>query len=776
MSDTAMEILKKLSLSEKAALINGADFWHSADLSPYGLKKLTFSDGPHGLRFQAGEADHLGLFKASQSVCFPCASALANSWNQNLAQKTGESLSEQAAAVQVDVLLGPGLNLIDNPKCGRSFEYYSEDPYLSGVMAGYYAKGLESRVSSCLKHFALNRQETNRQCIDEVCDLQTFMNLYAYGFKKAIEIANPGWIMSAYNRINGIFANEHPALLQDVLRDQLHFKGAVVSDWGGGNDSARGIAAGCSVEMPGTFGAVSREVLQAVENGTLKEEDLDQRVLEVLNAMEAAAKKRNDPVRTDLDKVHAGGLEAAYEAACESMVLLKNKEGALPLNPERKTAFIGPFGSDFPMQGGGSSRVEPLPAEDFRSLLNHKEFKNALYVPAFGRDLRSSPVLRRQALKALEESDTAVILLCYPDQETLEGIDRVCFDLPLIQKWLIEKAKSMNKTVILADAISGPKADPALDQADAIVHMGLAGAKSREALLDLLKGDINPSGKLAQTWALAWEDYPSSRRYPAQGPQSRRTVSLPSYSWMLSRRIPVKYPFGFGLSYSDFKVTGIRRNNRTLSMEIENLSERDGAEVIELFVSRDDEEAVLLKGFKKVFLKGHEKRKIEMELDPDAFQIWSEKDQAWNERKGRWKVQVTRNGLQTVDGVVFFDVQSDSRTIGSPVDWPGEAKRQDQWNLDLTSPFSSFVRADNPWIRLTAGFLKAASAFSLKINRPNTVLLALRDIPLKSLAKTSASLVDRETAGRILKTAGDCRPGAFGKLLGFLLTHQIQKN
>ena len=769
-------ILKQLSLKEKAALISGADFWHSADLSRFGLPALTFSDGPHGLRFQADQADHLGFFKSNEAVCFPTASALANSWDPLLAYLTGKSLSKQAAAAGVDVLLGPGLNLIDNPKCGRSFEYYSEDPYLSGVMAGNFALGIERRVSACLKHFALNRQETNRQSVDEICDLETFMNLYVPGFKKAIELARPGWIMSSYNKINGIYANENKVLLQDILRGQLHFDGAVVSDWGGGNDCVAGIEAGCSIEMPSTFGQTPALIEKAVLQGSLKESDLDQRVLEVLKAMEKSLRKRKVAALGDSKRAVQSGIKAAYEAACQSMVLLKNDHQILPLDPEKKILFLGPFDNDFPMQGGGSSKVETAPLKPFSELLKESGFENSIYIPAYSRRGMMNLRTFMEVEDALLKCDLVVLLLCYPEQETLEGVDRKYYDVLMPAKKLVQMASGRHKPIVLADAISGPKSLESLEAAEGLIHMGLCGQQAREALLDILKGKVNPSGKLAQSWAASWQEYPSSENYPATGPQSRRNVSAPSYSWFASQSISPVYPFGYGLSYSRFKISRIQKEGHGISMVLENTSDVDGSEVIQLYVSQDDSSLPLLKGFQKFFVKGHEKQKVFIPLDPEAFCTWSLKDHRYAARSGRWKVQVSTNGLEAVRGIVFFDVQEEPND--EPIhliEWPKDSAPIQQWDLNLTSPIKTMTKSRNPAIRTATKILVASADASLKLRTPKTILLAMKDLPLKSLMKTSSQYVDQETALKILETAQNPKARSFAELIGYLRSRKPNK-
>ena len=488
------DLIDQLTLKEKASLISGKDFWQTVNIDRVGIPSAFLSDGPHGVRRQAAAADHLGLNASIPATCYPTAATMANSWDPELGEGLGQRLGQEAAVQKVNVLLGPGMNMKRNPLCGRNFEYFSEDPYLAGKMAAGYVRGIQSNgISACVKHFACNDQEENRMTLDSVLDERTFREIYLTAFEIAVKEGKTKSIMSSYNLINGVYANENEHLLVDILRNEWGFNGLVVTDWGGNNDGVLSLKCGNQLEMPGTPDR-PEEVLKAIENGELEESVLDDN-LDVLlgiifDTMENGVKKA--PEKFDIEEHHA----FAEKCAEESAVLLKN-DGVLPLKKEEKVAFIGDFLYLPRYQGAGSSIVNPTKLDNTVDLLKNLELDVVGSARGFNRYGKKSKKLLKEALELASKADTVVLYLGLDEVTEAEGLDRTNAKIENNQIELVNQIKALNKKIVVVLSCGSAVELPFVDDVNGLLHCYLNGQAGAQATLNILEGKVNPSGKLS---------------------------------------------------------------------------------------------------------------------------------------------------------------------------------------------------------------------------------------------------------------------------------------
>lgn len=765
-------LLKSMTLSEKAALVCGADFWHSAAVSRLGISALVFSDGPHGLRFQAHQADHLGIHRSLPATCFPTSSALANAWDPDLTEKIGMAMGREASAQGVDVLLAPAMNIIRNPAGGRSFEYYSEDPYLTGVLAAALTRGIQKYVSACPKHFLLNSQETRRMSIDERADERTIHELYLPAFQRVIREADPDWIMTSYNKVNGIYASESPELY-GYLKD-LGFSGATVTDWGGGNDIVKAIQAGSSLEMPGTEGESRREIIQAVEKGILKEEDLDLRVREVLEAIQKVQNRKAVSLDKKIQPNFRHHHILAVEAAARSAVLLQN-DGILPLQTQ-KIAWIGPFENQYPIQGGGSSYVEATVRTPFSVLLKRSSLHSSGVAQGYPVSLRqSSRLLEKRALDLAQTVDVIVFLAVLPQQEQLEGLDRQSHAVPEQQVRLYKKLLETGKPVILIDAIAGPVEIPLSDQFAAILYTGLSGQGAPEALLQILSGKINPSGHLAQTFAFHWKDYPSSSSFPASGAISSRPEGM-HVGYRAFLRQDVLFPFGYGLSYTSFTCTSAycRLKEKEVLCTISNTGKREGTALIQVYVQKPKTDYRELAGFSTVRLRAGTCKTIRISIDSHAWMTYSPAEKRWVSIEGDCQIQLAWNAKDIIHRWLLHKEKGNTEaiTVFAPVSEQSSSeaeKSAEQPSADNCQGYEAgLIEKPDFGMDATIGDLKDSSSrllsflarnivkgrdFSLRLKYPNLLLISLADMPLKGLVKFSPQFFNTEMVRALLNHA-----------------------
>ena len=636
------KLINQLTLKEKCSLISGKDFWQTVNIDKVGIPSAFLSDGPHGVRRQAAAADHLGLNASIPATCYPTAATMANSWDQELGEGLGKRLGQEAAVQKVNILLGPGTNTKRNPLCGRNFEYFSEDPYLAGKMAASYIRGIQSNgISACVKHFACNNQEENRMTLDSVLDERTFRELYLTAFEIAVKEGKTKSIMSAYNLINGVYANENEHLLVDILRKEWGYKGLVVTDWGGNNDGVLSLKCGNQLEMPGTPDR-PEEVLKAIENGELDEAVLDDALDVLLDTILTTMKDgvNKAPEKFDVEEHHA----YAKKCAEESAVLLKNN-GILPLNKEETYAFIGDFLFLPRYQGAGSSIVNPTKLDNTKDLLKDCGLNVIGCARGFNRYGKKKKKLLKEAIELAKKADVAVLYLGLDEVTEAEGLDRQNLDLEKNQIELVNEIKALGKKIVVVLSCGSAVEIPFIDDVDALLHCYLNGQAGAEATLNILKGDVNPSGKLSETLPIKYEDVASGDNFPSH----TRTIEYREaygvgYRYFEKANVQVRFPFGFGLSYTTFEYKNLEVNENGVTFEITNTGKTEGKEVAQLYVGLKDSKVIRplkeLKGFIKVSLKAGETKKVGIAFDDKTFRYFNTKTNKWEIEKGTYDIYV----------------------------------------------------------------------------------------------------------------------------------------
>lgn len=636
-------LLKELTLEEKCALLSGAETFKTRGMPEHGIPQIWLSDGPHGLRKQAGESDHLGLNPSVPATCFPTASAVANSWDAALGEEIGAALGEEAAAQEVSVVLGPGLNMKRNPLCGRSFEYFSEDPYLAGKLAAGYIRGIQSKgVAACPKHFAVNSQETRRMASDSIVDERTLREIYLTGFEIAVKEGHPRSIMSSYNLVNGTYANENKHLLMEILRGEWGFDGAVITDWGGSNDHALGVKNGSTLEMPAPGGDSVRELLAAVESGKITESDIDARLSELLPLVfDTKAALDAAPREFDAAAHHA----LARRAAEESLVLLKNEGSLLPLAAGTKVAVIGDFAKNPRYQGAGSSMVNSTQVDVLLDKLIDSELNVIGYQQGFDRHGKPDAALQKSACELATQADTVVLCMGLDEIAESEGLDRSNLRLAQNQVDLLQAVAAVNPKIVVVLYSGSVVETPWLDNCRALLYAALGGQAGAGAVADALTGKVNPCGKLAETWPLAYADVPSAADFATR----RKTVEYREglyigYRYFTTAEKAVRFPFGYGMSYTTFAYSDMAADEQGVSLTVTNTGSVAGTEIVQLYVAKKNSElfrpAKELKGFARVTLAPGEKQRITIMLDDKAFRFWNVKADRWEIEGGEYELLV----------------------------------------------------------------------------------------------------------------------------------------
>lgn len=636
-------LLKELTLEEKCALLSGAETFKTRGMPEHGIPQIWLSDGPHGLRKQAGESDHLGLNPSVPATCFPTASAIANSWDAALGEEIGAALGEEAAAQEVSVVLGPGLNMKRNPLCGRSFEYFSEDPYLAGKLAAGYIRGIQSKgVAACPKHFAVNSQETRRMASDSIVDERTLREIYLTGFEIAVKEGHPRSIMSSYNLVNGTYANENKHLLMEILRGEWGFDGAVITDWGGSNDHALGVKNGSTLEMPAPGGDSVRELLAAVESGKISESDIDARLSELLPLVfDTKAALDAAPREFDAAAHHA----LARRAAEESLVLLKNEGALLPLAAGTKVAVIGDFAKNPRYQGAGSSMVNSTQVDVLLDKLIDSELNVIGYQQGFDRHGKPDAALQKSACELATQADTVILCMGLDEIAESEGLDRSNLRLAQNQVDLLQAVAAVNPKIVVVLYSGSVVQTPWLDNCQALLYAALGGQAGAGAVADALTGKVNPCGKLAETWPLAYADIPSAADFATR----RKTVEYREglyigYRYFTTAEKAVRFPFGYGMSYTTFAYSDMAADKQGVSLTVTNTGSVAGTEIVQLYVAKKNSELFRpvreLKGFARVTLAPGEKQRITIMLDDKAFRFWNVKANRWEIEGGEYELLV----------------------------------------------------------------------------------------------------------------------------------------
>ena len=751
------DIISKLNLEQKCALLSGAGTFTTRPLPKNGIPAITLSDGPNGVRKQAGAADHLGLNPSVPATCFPTAATVACSWDTALGEQIGQAMGEEAAAQEVAVLLGPGLNTKRSPLCGRNFEYFSEDPYLSGKMAAGYVRGIQaSGISACPKHFAVNSQELRRMASDSVVDERTLREVYLTGFEIVVKEAHPKTIMSSYNLINGTYANENAYLLRDILRGEWGFDGAVVTDWGGSNDHALGVKNGSTLEMPAPGGDAVRELMTAVQSGKITEADVDARLDELLTlVLDTHAAVERHSRSFDAAAHHA----LARRAAAESTVLLKNDDALLPLAEGTKVAVIGDFAETPRYQGAGSSAVNSIQVDSLLGCIEASGLRQVGYAAGFDRQGKPDAAQKAEAVALAAKADVVLLCLGLDEVKESEGLDRRDMKLADNQIELLQAVQAANSNVVVLLSAGASLETPWLAHCKALVYGALGGQAGAGAMLDVVTGKVNPSGKLAETWANAYADSPARDHFAGEG----RTVQYREglyvgYRYYQTAGVPVAFPFGYGLSYTQFAYSNLQAAPQGVTLTVTNTGSRAGAEIVQLYVAKPGAEilrpAQELKGFTKIRLEAGESKTVSIPLDDKAYRYWNTKTDSWEIEGGAYELRVGASSadirLTAAVDIVGTDApnpyagkslphyQSGSVQSVPDAEWEtllGRPIPEDKVKIDRNMTLGELNHGRSPlgwliWLVLTA-LLNA----SYKKGKPDLNVLFQYNMPLRALAK-----------------------------------------
>ena len=637
------DIIEKMTLEEKCAYLSGKNAWDTRSFSSIGVDVLHHADGPTGVRKQAGKGDHLGLNASIPATCFPTAATLANSWDVRLLEKVGEGLGIEAAAEDVNVLLGPGINIKRNPLCGRNFEYYSEDPYLSGKLAAAMIKGIQSNgIAACVKHFAVNSQELRRMTMDSVLDERTLREIYITAFEIAIKEGKPKSLMTSYNMVNGVYANENEHLLMDILRKDIGFDGMVVTDWGASNDHALGVKNGSSLEMPAPGLDSARELLEALKTGKISESDIDVRVDELID-ITLSTKNKKKP--QDKAKMFEDNNALAREAARKSIVLLKNEENILPLDKSKKVAIIGDFAFSPRYQGAGSSMVNATIVEDAQKLIKKLDLNIIGMAHGYSRADKEEESLVNEAIELAKQADIVLYFFGLNEASESEGLDRTHLRIPNNQVELLEKLSKVNENIVGIISAGSCVEMPWEKNLKGILHGYLFGQSGMGAVFELLNGEYSPSGKLSESIVKKYEDVPNIKYYPSKERISEYRESIfVGYRYFTTANVPVMYPFGYGLSYTKFKYSNIEADRDKVSFYIENTGKFAGEEIAQLYIGLKESKIfrakLELKGFEKVFLNSGEKKKVTILFDDKAFRFYNVATNAFEIESGEYDIYI----------------------------------------------------------------------------------------------------------------------------------------
>lgn len=778
------ELISKMTLEEKCYMLSGKDFWQTRTVKRLGIPGIFLADGPHGVRKQAGAADQLGLNASIPATCFPTAATMANSWDVDLAEEMSETLAEEMISQKVNILLGPGLNIKRSPLCGRNFEYFSEDPYLAGKMAASYVKGIQKKgVSACLKHYAVNSQELRRMASDSVLDERTLREIYLTGFEIAVREGRPKAIMSAYNRVNGVYANESKHLLRDILVDEWGFDGIVVSDWGGSNDHVAGVEAGAHLEMPTTGGDSDEELIAAVKSGKISEAVVDERVDELLSVIMQVYPATEDETEFDVAEHHV----MAQKAAEGSIVLLKNDKHILPLKSGAKVAVIGDFAKNPRYQGAGSSVVNCTKLESTMDIIKDFDLDVVGFSAGYDRMGKPDEALKKEAAELAKKSDIVLLYIGLDELSESEGLDRMHMKLPKNQTVLLKELLKANKNIVVVLSGGAPVEMPWADHVPAIIHGYLSGQAGAAAMLKALTGQINPCGKLSESYPFHYEDTPAFHYFPSKERNAEYREGLyVGYRYYTTANIPVRYPFGYGLSYTAFKYTDLAVSNEKAEFTLTNTGSVDGAEVAQLYVSMQNGKVFRpvreLKGFKKVFLKAGESRRVTIELDDKAFRYFDVKTNQWEIEGGDYQIQIgassedirltatvaiagsgAKNPYDNDKLSCYYSGNIKEVTDASFEALLGHAIPDGKWNsdgsLDLNDAICQMYYAKSRIARLVWKIMTGIKNRSEAKGKPNLNVLFIYNMPFRGIAKMTGGAVSMDMVRGIL----DMVNGHFGK-------------
>ena len=651
MKDKIKDLLKKMTVEEKAEICSGASRWKTNAIKRLDIPEIMMADGPHGLRKEQENEDNAAMGKSIEAICFPTASALACSWDRKLMTKMGEALGAESQAEDIDILLGPGVNIKRSPLCGRNFEYFSEDPLLASELASNYVKGVQSMgIGTSLKHFAANNQEHRRLTVDAEIDERTLREIYLAAFEKVVKEAQPWTVMCAYNKVNGTHASENKYLLTDILKKEWGHQGFVVSDWGAVNYRDKGVAAGLELEMPSSYGDGKKAIVEAVENGSLSEKSLDQAAERMLQIIFKTQENNRDDFNYNKDQHH----QLARKIAADSMVLLKNKDKILPLAENEKLGVVGSFAKKPRFQGGGSSNINPYQVDNAYDELKKYTDQELSYTEGYSVESDSdNQQLIKEAKKLAEKVDKVLVFAGLPDRYESEGYDRNSLEMPPNQNRLIEELAEVNENIVVVLSNGSPVVMPWLNKVKGVLEAYLTGEAGGGAAADILFGHVNPSGKLAESFPQKLSDNPSYLFFPGERDKVEyREGIFVGYRYYDSKKIEPLFPFGYGLSYTDFDYSNLQidKNEMTdketlnVSLKLKNTGEVYGKEIVQLYVA-DPESTVIkpqkeLKEFTKVELEPGQEKIVEFELNKRSFAYYNTEIEDWYVESGDYEILI----------------------------------------------------------------------------------------------------------------------------------------
>lgn len=748
-------LIQSMTLEEKASLCSGVDFWHTQPIERLGIPAMMVSDGPHGLRKQDTEGDHLGINDSIKAVCFPTGCTVASSFDKELIHEMGKTLGNECQAEGLGVLLGPAMNIKRSPLCGRNFEYFSEDPFLSSTMAASQIKGIQSQnVGTSIKHFLANNQEHRRMTSDSKVDERTLREIYLASFEIAVKEGKPWTVMCSYNKINGTYAGENHYFLTEILRNEWGFDGFVMSDWGAVNNRVEGVKAGLDLEMPSSGGFNDRKIVAAIEKGELSLEVLDENVRRVLTIVDRSFSNRNNSAVFDRDGDH----EKARKTAGESMVLLKN-EGILPISKTAKVAFIGEFAKNPRFQGGGSSHIN---CHKISNALDSATRRGMEINYAQGYDLKKDQVeehLIAEACQVAKEAEIAVLFVGLPDAYESEGYDRKHMSLPESHNVLIKAVNAVQKNVVIVLHNGSPVEMPWIGDVKGILEAYLAGQAVGEAVIDILVGDVNPSGKLAETFPLKLEDNPSFLFYVGEKDTVEyREGIFVGYRYYDKKKMDVLFPFGHGLSYTSFEYSNLYVSHSSikdtqtlqLTVDITNTGAVAGKEVVQVYINPSDKGIAIrpvreFKGYEKVALEPKETKTVKFNLDKRAFAYYNVVINDWYVESGIYGIEVgaSSRDIRLIEKVEVLSTQVIpntyhlNSTIGDLMEDPKASQ--------AIAPFVKSLE-----VVFGGGEEKEAGASEAITNEMMEAMI--KDLPIRNLISFSQGQVSEEQLLKMLKS------------------------
>ncbi len=798
------KILAKLTLDEKLLLLSGKTFWLTNDIERAGIPSVWMSDGPHGLRKEKVSAGTNIMQASETSTCFPTAVTTASSWDTELIEQVGATIADEARALKVTTVLGPGVNIKRSALCGRNFEYISEDPYLTAKMGAAFVHGVQKEgIGVSLKHFCANNEEHIRMCIDTVADERAMREIYLPAFEHIVKTEQPSTIMCSYNRIEGTYLSDNKRYLTDILRGEWGFKGIVVSDWGAVNDRVEGIKAGLDLEMPGNNGMNNANIKLALDRGDITMEDIDKIALRMIKFAFECKENEGEGYDIDFEAHH----EIARKAAANSAVLMKNENSILPLKGHESVAVIGTLAKKVRYQGAGSSHINPYKTVSFIDALENTA-QAFTYAPGYtlkgdGYDAD----LIADAVKAAEGKDKVIVFIGLTDAFESEGFDRKHINMPASHALLVEEISKVNENIIVVLSCGSPvQMKPWDNKVKAVLNMYLGGQAAGEACYDIIYGAVNPSGKLAETFPVYNEDNLASAYFP-MGPRTveyRESIFV-GYRYYDTAAKAVAYPFGHGLSYTSFEYSGIKLSKKkakegdkiTVSFKLKNTGALDGAEVAQVYVSAPESKLYKaekeLKGFRKVFLKAGEEKTVKIELDERAFSYYNVNICDWHAESGEYTVLVgsSSRDIRLTSALTLTtakpDVAVPDYTEAAPSYYNLKAVNRipdsefkavlgrdipdnsDIKKGDLTINCSVSQVAVSPFGKLLYGALtNGAKIVALTAENPDMITESIKDMPLRSFSGFTGGILSQKSVDGILDLCNGTK-GGFKKLVnGFI--------